>query len=291
MKALSVRPEYTFDIFVGEQTFEERTWKTDHRGDLLICASSKKEPGYVNGYAYFVIPLLDIRPSEESWFDESGKPVTMYEWVLGKPRAIEPIPVKGKLHLYDVDDALIHYVDGGDLGAYATQEEANAFIDDYIRKYLDPLAYNPNKSHKSGISIKHKDITPLPILTEEEIEAMHSAAMMDYESIIKRIALIREWLGLGVFWDSISDPVESANLGPLPDVCGLYWEELDKLLVELEGLEDDLRDNEPARGTPAHRVWTALMKQVCSYADAVSDFLAEVEMDAEEEAFNNRDKT
>ena len=291
MKALSVRPEYTFDIFVGEQTFEERTWKTDHRGDLLICASSKKEPGYVNGYAYFVIPLLDIRPSEEAWFDESGKPVTMYEWVLGKPRAIEPIPVKGKLHLYDVDDALIHYVDGGDLGAYATQEEANAFIDDYIRKYLDPLAYNPNKSHKSGISIKHKDITPLPILTEEEIEAMHSAAMVDYEPIIRRIALIREWLGLGVFWDSISDPVESANLGPLPDVCGLYWEELDKLLVELEGLEDDLRDNEPARGTPAHRVWTALMKQVGSYADAVSDFLAEIEMDAEEEAFNNRDKT
>lgn len=93
-----------------------------------------------------------------------------------------------------------------------------------------------------------------------------------------------------MFWDSISDPVESANLGPMPDVCGLYWEELDKLLVELEGLEGDLKDNEPARGTPAHRVWTALMKQVGSYADAVCDFLAEVEMDAEEEAFNNRGK-
>ena len=70
-------------------------------------------------------------------------------WALGKPRAIEPIPVKGKLHLYDVDDALIHYVDGGDLGAYATPEEANAFIDAYIKKFLDPLAYKPKKTRKS----------------------------------------------------------------------------------------------------------------------------------------------
>lgn len=288
MKALSVHPEYTFDIFVGEQTFEERTWKTDHRGDLLICASSKKEPGFVSGYAYFVIPLLDIQPSREAWFDERGKRVTMYEWALGKPRAIEPIPVKGKLHLYDVDDALIHYVDGGDLGAYATPEEANAFIDAYIKKYLDPLAYKPKKARKSRTAEEEEE--ELPPLTEEEIEAMHSAAMADYEPIMKRIALIREWLGLGVFWDSISSPAESADLGPLPDVCGLYWDELDKLLVELEGLEDDLKDNEPAKGTPAHKAWAALMRQVGSYADTVDDFMVQVEQDAEEEAFNNPDK-
>ena len=288
MKALSVRPEYTFDILVGEQTFEECTWQTDHRGDLLICASAKKEPGYVNGYAYFVVPLLDIQPSREDWFDERGKRVTMYEWALGKPRAIEPIPVKGKLHLYDVDDALIHYVDGGDLGAYATQEEANAFIDAYIKKYLDPLAYKPKKARKSRTAEEEEEA--LPPLTEEEFEAMHSAAMADYEPIMKRIALIREWLGLGVFWDSISSPAESADLGPLPDVCGLYWDELDKLLVELEGLEDDLKDNEPAKGTPAHKAWAALMKQVGSYADTVDDFMVQVEQDAEEEAFNNPDK-
>ena len=62
MKAISVRPEYTFDIFVGEQTFEERTWQTDHRGDLPICASAKKEPGYVkeiphNTAAHLAVPF------------------------------------------------------------------------------------------------------------------------------------------------------------------------------------------------------------------------------------------
>ena len=170
MKALSVRPEYTFDIFVGEQTFEERTWQTDHRGDLLICTSAKKEPGYVNGYAYFVVPLLDIQPSREAWFDERGKRVTMYEWALGKPRAIEPIPVKGKLHLYDVDDALIHYVDGGDIGAYATPEDANAFIDAYIKKYLDPLAYKPKKTRKSkATEEEEEELPPKPMIRLEKI--------------------------------------------------------------------------------------------------------------------------
>ena len=57
-------------------------------------------------------------------------------------------------------------------------------------------------------------------MTEEAFEAMHSAAMVDYEPIMKRIALIREWLSLGVFWDSVSDPAESADLGPLPTSAG-----------------------------------------------------------------------
>lgn len=280
MKALSVRPEFTFDIFTGEQTYEERTWQTDYRGDLLICASSKKTPDFVCGYAYFVIPLLDIKPSEEEWFGDDGKPVTMYEWALGKPRAIEPIPVKGKLHLYDVDDALIHYVDGGDLGAYATQEEADDFIDGFVDKYLEPLAYKPKRASKP----KEEDLPPL---TDEEIEALHSAAMKDYEPLMKRIALVREWLGLGVFWDSIEDPSASARLGPLPDVGGLYWEELDKLLAELEGLENDLKESEPAESTPAHKTWGALLKQVGKYADTVDGFMVELEQDLAEEEFNN----
>ena len=125
----------------------------------------------------------------------------------------------------------------------------------------------------------------LPPLTEEEIEEMHSAAMKDYEPIMKRIALIREWLGLGVFWDSIEG---SADLGPLPDVCGLYWEELDALLVELEDLENDLKDNEPAKGTPARKAWSGLTKQTGRYADAVADFMDQVELDVEQDAFDNR---
>ncbi len=98
MKALSIHPEFTMDIFMGFKTYEERTWQTDYRGDLLVCASSKKEPGFVSGHAYFVIPLIDIELSDDEIVTSTGSIVHPYHWILGKPKAIQPIPVKGKLH-------------------------------------------------------------------------------------------------------------------------------------------------------------------------------------------------
>ena len=92
------------EIFMGDKTIEYRSWQTDYRGDLLICAGSKKEPGFVNGYAYLVVSLLDIRP-EDGWDDDHRG----YEWMLGAPRLIHPIPVRGRLFLFDVDDTQIHY--------------------------------------------------------------------------------------------------------------------------------------------------------------------------------------
>lgn len=285
MKALSVRPEYTFDIFVGEQTYEERTWQTDYRGDLLICASSRKEPGFVSGYAYFVIPLLDIQLSEDEVMNSMGNIVHPYHWTLGKPKAIKPIPVKGKLHLFDVDDSLIEYIDGGDLAAYDTIEEIDGFIGTYIKEYLTPLGFDAERI--LALDIEPGEEEDIPPLTDEELEELRRAALKDYQPIMDRIALIRKWLGLGVFWDSVSDAKEPADLGPLPDVCGLEWEELDRLLLELANLENDLKENEPAKRTPAHKTWTAMVKRIGEYADTIDDFMAEVEMNAEEEAFKN----
>lgn len=157
MKALSILPEYTMEIFMGEKIIEYRTWQTDYRGDLLICSSSKKQPGYVCGYAFFVVPLLDIKPDEEPAYTDSGKTVTQYDWILGKPKAIRPIPVKGKLHLYDVDDSLIQYIDGGDIGALKTEEEAAEFRAKYILQYLDPLAFHKNDG-KTGVCIRMEPV-------------------------------------------------------------------------------------------------------------------------------------
>ncbi len=82
MKALSIYPEPVMEIFMGDKTIEYRTWNTDYRGDLLICAGAKNEPGFVNGYAWFVVSLLDVRHSSD---DDS-----VYEWMLGAPRLIRP---------------------------------------------------------------------------------------------------------------------------------------------------------------------------------------------------------
>ena len=147
MKALSIYPEPVMAIFMGDKTIEYRTWQTDYRGDLLICAGSKKEPGYVNGYAWFVVSLLDIRPEDDSSLEEG---VRGYEWMLSAPRLIQPIPVRGRLFLFDVDDALIQYVEGGDLGAYPTWGKANEFRKAYAKQYLKPLYYKLGENVRPG---------------------------------------------------------------------------------------------------------------------------------------------
>jgi len=102
MKALSLHSEYADAIAAGKKRIEYRSWKTAYRGDLLICASTygqTKHPGlYVTGRAVCVVTLADIQ----------GEPGD-YEWMLKRVRIVEPIPIKGKLHLYDVDDGLIVY--------------------------------------------------------------------------------------------------------------------------------------------------------------------------------------
>ena len=176
MKALSIYPEPVMEIFMGDKTIEYRSWQTDYRGDLLICAGSKKEPGFVNGYAYFVVSLLDIRP-EDGWDDDQRG----YEWMLGAPRLIRPIPVKGRLFLFDVDDALIHYIEGGDLGTYPTWQKANEFRKVYARKYLEPITYRPNKGVPLG-GIYGSVIAP-----EENSEPPKPAVDLPVQSLLDAI--------------------------------------------------------------------------------------------------------
>ena len=101
MKALSIMPEFAHEILIGEKIVEYRTWKTDYRGDLLICASSRKCKGTVSRHAVCVAKLVDIH-IDGYW---EGKPE--YGWDLEDIRLIKPFPVKGKLHIYEVDASLV----------------------------------------------------------------------------------------------------------------------------------------------------------------------------------------
>lgn len=70
MKAISVRNPWAYFIMIDEKTIEVRTWKTDYRGDLLICSSaSPKIEGMISGYALCVAELTDIVPLEKSICD------------------------------------------------------------------------------------------------------------------------------------------------------------------------------------------------------------------------------
>lgn len=115
MKALSNEPYYAMQIFAKTKDVEVRTWKTDYRGDILICSTNKREVNTIPGHALCVVRVADIVPLQKmhlkramlpSTFDVSGK----YAWILSDLRYIVPFAVKGKLSLWECDHE-IEFVD------------------------------------------------------------------------------------------------------------------------------------------------------------------------------------
>ena len=136
MKALSVMPYPADRIASGEKVEEYRSWKTEYRGDLLICASSRNEgPDLVRGHAICVVELYDITQSAPH----------DYVWNIRNVRFVEPIPVKGKLHLYDVDDEKIEYLTKGKgrlQRSYTYEEARNHWLALKLIRELTPEEYD-----------------------------------------------------------------------------------------------------------------------------------------------------
>lgn len=114
MKALSVKPPFATAILMRIKGVECRTWKTDYRGPLLICASSSPWwAGTICKHALCVVDLVDIVPFTEehlelALMDEMPEKES-YAWILGDFWLIEPFEVKGQLHLFDVDSGKLEF--------------------------------------------------------------------------------------------------------------------------------------------------------------------------------------
>ena len=125
MKALSVRQPWAGLIAARLKPIEIRTWSTSYRGPLLICASAYKfRPApdddlppecSPRGVALAVVNLTDIRPLTPRDFEAACMPDDYQlgdrdlAWILDNPRPVEQVPVKGRLHLFDVPDDMVHY--------------------------------------------------------------------------------------------------------------------------------------------------------------------------------------
>ncbi len=136
MKALSILPEWAMPILQGIKTVECRSWKTDYRGDLLICSSSKSFSGTISGHALCVVNLEKIEPFSKKHLKSADMegfdcPENSYAWIFNELYLIEPFKVKGKLHLYDVDDSLIKY--------QTEQEDTREFLE---KHYLPLIHYS-----------------------------------------------------------------------------------------------------------------------------------------------------
>lgn len=83
---------------LGYKDVENRTWSTEHRGPLLIHASTKGEVG-PRGAIIGAVDVVDV-------VDDSSSPWAMRgwrHWLLANPRPlVEPVPVRGQRRLFQV---------------------------------------------------------------------------------------------------------------------------------------------------------------------------------------------
>jgi hypothetical protein len=137
MKALSLTPFWADCVTFEGKSIECRTWQTDYRGDILICASSRRQSGFISGKALCVVELTDIEPFAHEHLEAAGmEPDEMpdkpsYAWHLDKLQWIEPFDVKGRLHLFDVDDELIHLLE-----PVETLEQYQQFVRDHYLQHV-----------------------------------------------------------------------------------------------------------------------------------------------------------
>lgn len=112
MKALSVKNPYATQILRGIKKYEYRTWRTKHRGQLLICSSKSPQiEGMIGGQALCVVELKNVYEITKDNYAEYGRTEApegrLYAWEIEVIRKIRPFPVKGKLSFFEVDDDLI----------------------------------------------------------------------------------------------------------------------------------------------------------------------------------------
>lgn len=129
MKALSVKQPWAELIASGRKTLEIRCWPTEHRGPLLIVASSQPNALQLAhfrmrdlpcGVAICAVNLVactlvrDLRAREgRTWLYNRAywsPPDDEYAWELADVRRVAPAPIKGRLRLYDVADHLVQLV-------------------------------------------------------------------------------------------------------------------------------------------------------------------------------------
>ena len=108
MKALSLKGPWASKILNGEKTIETRTWKTGHRGPLLLCAS-KKPDSPIAGHAFAMCNLVDVVPMTSEHERDACCRVYpgAWAWILEDVTPICLFRVKGMPGLYDVPDEKI----------------------------------------------------------------------------------------------------------------------------------------------------------------------------------------
>lgn len=170
MKALSVNSYYATLILEGRKTVECRSWKTDYRGEILICANSTKNDFCLCGRAACIVELVDIMPFTPDHLQaacmeqmpDDAKSRKYYAWIINVTEDVMPVKIKGQLNLFNVDDALVDRIASiapANAKEQKLMDTANITEDSYIKDFheniLIPAYHNYNKIIKDNTTIPH----------------------------------------------------------------------------------------------------------------------------------------
>lgn len=119
MKALSVANPWAWGIIHGSKRIENRSWRTHHRGTILIHASKSVR------FLHDAWPLAELPPTAEFVYgaligtveimdcvplaDVADDPFASgpWCWVLSNPQPLKPIPWKGQTMLFPIPDSAL----------------------------------------------------------------------------------------------------------------------------------------------------------------------------------------
>ena len=130
MKAITLWEPWASAMRDGLKTIETRSWPTNYRGDLVICAAKKPlDPfrlrlarehrinitGEEFGCALCVVSLYDCVPTHDSGWQSDMFPSKQdrmlgdyserrFAWLTHNLRLIDPVPVKGQQGLFNLPE-------------------------------------------------------------------------------------------------------------------------------------------------------------------------------------------
>jgi hypothetical protein len=124
LKVVAIQQPWAWAVCAGGKTVENRTWKTAHRGLLIIQASASKQRvqelikradsgskavaalDFEYGALIGAIEVLDCVPYG-AHLESDPWAAGPYCWTLSKPHLFEkPIPYKGKINIYALPDEM-----------------------------------------------------------------------------------------------------------------------------------------------------------------------------------------
>lgn len=104
MKVLTIKEPWANLILEGKKTIETRTWKTQHRG-LILLHASKNPKSKISGCIFAAAKIVDCIPMVKAHESKACCDIypKAYSWFLEDIKPTELKEVKGKLGLWNFD--------------------------------------------------------------------------------------------------------------------------------------------------------------------------------------------